>query len=149
MPYYRNSFRASAFQNTFSFDEVNETSARMLEEVKQTRGESAEDAAEYVTRNMTPSGWAPSTITAEKIASLGFSIKRSTYGNLPVYRAYKNGNTKVIIVIRNIQGDVSKLTAALMNDLQLYDISIISDTTIEVQGEFFHDIVDYLYSLGF
>ena len=43
---------------------------------------------------------------AESYPDVGYVVKRSTTGNVPVYSAYRNGGTRKLTVIRRIDGDI-------------------------------------------
>eukprot|EP01027_Heterolobosea_sp_BB2_P023831 GEZU01035849.1.p1 GENE.GEZU01035849.1~~GEZU01035849.1.p1 ORF type:complete len:184 (-),score=7.23 GEZU01035849.1:111-614(-) len=44
---------------------------------------------------------------------LPFHFKRTPFGNLPVYMDYKNGRTKIVTVVRKIEGDVQEVRREL------------------------------------
>ena len=45
--------------------------------------------------------------TAGQSSPFPFLVNRSKTGNLPVYLDYKSGRTKVVTIVRKIEGDVS------------------------------------------
>jgi len=55
-------------------------------------------------------GWTPPPATTP---DLPFSVRRSGNEHLPVYTTYKNANTRVMTVLRNIDGDVEVIATEL------------------------------------
>ena len=45
----------------------------------------------------------------------GYMVKRSAFGNVPVYTDYRNGGTKKVTIIRRVDGDIAvrEMTAML------------------------------------
>lgn len=53
------------------------------------------------------------------IRPFSFSIKKSSFGCLPIYTDYKAGGKKIVTVLRNISGDISELDKTMFRSSDL------------------------------
>ncbi|KAI8977501.1 ribosomal protein L49/IMG2 [Mycotypha africana] len=79
-----------------------------------------------------------------------YFVQRTTNKGLPVYTDYKNGGTRVLTVIRKVQGD----TAALMKDIQKdfpEAVMQINHRTqhLFIKGRCMNEMKEWLISKGF
>ncbi|KAI0053831.1 hypothetical protein FA95DRAFT_1578959 [Auriscalpium vulgare] len=100
----------------------------------------------------------PPAIRPLRALSLPYFIPRNSRGALPVYSDIRNGRTRYLISVRNIQGDTNALANDLAKDLfvpgspeaQRIKVQIIrSKHLLLAGGRWKHNIVHWLADKGF
>lgn len=78
---------------------------------------------------------------------VSYSVRRTTTKNLPVYTDYRNGGTRHLTIVRNVDGNV----AALMDELRELTGAEVTEAVgrVEVKGIYSKEIKAYLRDLGF
>eukprot|EP00741_Cyanophora_paradoxa_P019551 tig00021127_g18873.t1 len=119
---------------------------------RQARADILQHAAEslkFKVKDLPPpssaSGWAP---PAGGFESLPFRIHRSDKGQIPVYRDYRNGRTRVFTILRKIEGD-PKLLAKDMSEVCYGSFVEVRPGYLRVQGDFATEIKEWVRRLGF
>ncbi|KOS17809.1 54S ribosomal protein img2 [Escovopsis weberi] len=91
--------------------------------------------------------------TEEQLGSeLSYVVKRTVSQGLPVYRKWKAGHTREIILVKKVEGNRSRLVEDLIGGLGVAGDRIrVNPTTqhVELQGEFFDKTKDWLLQKGF
>eukprot|EP00614_Pseudopedinella_elastica_P006617 CAMPEP_0172589958 /NCGR_PEP_ID=MMETSP1068-20121228/8472_1 /TAXON_ID=35684 /ORGANISM="Pseudopedinella elastica, Strain CCMP716" /LENGTH=163 /DNA_ID=CAMNT_0013385631 /DNA_START=78 /DNA_END=569 /DNA_ORIENTATION=+ len=92
-----------------------------------------------------PNGWTP---PPESPPDLPFFIQRTGTGKcLPVYSSYKNANTRVITVLRQVDGDVKMLQQELA---KVCGVPVAQKPgRLEVKGHHVNAVREWLVGLGF
>ncbi len=102
----------------------------------------------YVPEKVSFNGWSPARPEGP-LEGLPFSIRRTSTGlQLPVYRDYRNGRTRVITIVRRYDGNEEEL---------LHELSTICNGSpvirrpgrLEIIGDHAQKIKQYLTGLGF
>ncbi|OQR82466.1 hypothetical protein ACHHYP_20788 [Achlya hypogyna] len=102
----------------------------------------------YVPEKVSFNGWSPARPEGP-LEGLPFSVKRTSTGlQLPVYRDYRNGRTRIITIVRRYDGDEAEL---------LEELSTVCDGSpvisrpgrLEVVGDYSNKIKQYFTGLGF
>ncbi|KAI8390249.1 mitochondrial large subunit ribosomal protein-domain-containing protein [Blakeslea trispora] len=79
-----------------------------------------------------------------------YTIARTTNKGLPVYSEYKNGNTRLLTIIRRIQGDSNALAKDLVNDFPEAVVQVKPTTQhVVIKGHHVNEIKEWLISKGF
>ncbi|KAK5995574.1 Integrity of mtDNA protein 2 [Cladobotryum mycophilum] len=92
------------------------------------------------------------TKTDEELASLSYIIRRTPSLELPVYRNWKSGGTRQVILVKKIDGDRRKLLEDFVEGLGVSRDDIrINPTTqhIELKGDYFGKTRDWILERGF
>mmetsp|Transcript_10240 Transcript_10240/g.15429 ORF Transcript_10240/g.15429 Transcript_10240/m.15429 type:complete len:155 (-) Transcript_10240:14-478(-) len=95
------------------------------------------------------SGWSAPTGAAKEIP---FAVERTNKGkNLPVYRDYRNGRTRIITQVRKVLGCVDTLCQELSKILpKSTKIQVRSGSqVIYIYGDYRKEIILYLKGLGY
>lgn len=94
-----------------------------------------------------PSGWAPPT--GRTPADLPFRVTRTEVGKqLPVYTDYRNGRTRVLTLVRRVEGDQDALAGELHKVCEGAPVETRLGR-IEVKGYHRQRVKEYLAGLGF
>lgn len=99
-------------------------------------------------------------MTAPKPVSVKYPyfIPRNTRGNLPVYTDVRNGGTRYLVLVRNVDGNIDALARELSQKLLPKDSpdasrikieSCRSKTLVITGGRWKNDVVEYLKAKGF
>ena len=101
----------------------------------------------YVPETISSNGWSPAP--PSPIMELPFHVKRTSKGlQLPVYRDYRNGNTRVLTILRKYTGDENTLASEMQKVCGGKNVSV-RPGRIEVVGNFARPIKEWLVGLGF
>jgi large subunit ribosomal protein L49 len=93
-----------------------------------------------------PSGFASSTGVSP--AGLPFSVLRTHTQGIPVYSDYKNGRTRVVTILRKIDGDAVSMREELQRVLGGAKIALRTGY-IEIEGNRVQEVKTWLAGLGF
>jgi large subunit ribosomal protein L49 len=85
--------------------------------------------------------------SASEAQFIPYTVRRTRTKNLPVYTDYKNGGTRFLTIVRNVDGDIQ----ALMRELKELTGSEVTEAVgrIEVKGRHSAQIKGFLRDLGF
>lgn len=101
----------------------------------------------YVPEKVSYNGWSPAP--ESPLPGLPFKFKRTAKGmQLPVYRDFRNGNTRIMTILRRFEGD----EAAICDEVsKLCDGKKVSTRPgrIEVQGDYQSAVRKWMVGLGF
>lgn len=101
----------------------------------------------YVPTKVSFNGWSPAPETP--LPGLPFHVKRTAVGlQLPVYRDYRNGRTRVLTIVRRFKGDEAELQAEMSKVCGGKEVAL-RPGRLEVQGDHAGDIRKWLIGLGF
>ncbi|GLB35115.1 putative mitochondrial large subunit ribosomal protein (Img2) [Lyophyllum shimeji] len=100
------------------------------------------------------------SVTAPKPVSVKYPyfISRNTRGNLPVYTDVRNGGTRYLVLVRNVDGNIDALARELSQKLFPKDSPEASRIKVEIGrsnnlvitgGRWKNDVVEYLKAKGF
>ncbi|KAF9072928.1 mitochondrial large subunit ribosomal protein-domain-containing protein [Rhodocollybia butyracea] len=87
-----------------------------------------------------------------------YFVPRNSNGSLPVYTDIRNGGTRFLLSIRNIDGDASALANSLSTELfapgspeaMKLQISVVRSKHLIIQGgKWKHNVVEWLVKKGF
>lgn len=79
-----------------------------------------------------------------------YAVSRTVNKGLPVYSDYKNGQTRVLTVVRRVQGDANALMKDLNADFPEAAININAKTQhVVIKGHFVNEVKEWLISKGF
>ncbi|GAA5817423.1 hypothetical protein MFLAVUS_010969 [Mucor flavus] len=79
-----------------------------------------------------------------------YTIQRTTNKGLPVYSEYKNGNTRLLTIVRRIEGDSNALMNDLKADFPEAVLSVNSKTQhVVIKGHHVNEIKEWLITKGF
>ncbi|ETV70401.1 hypothetical protein H257_14079 [Aphanomyces astaci] len=102
----------------------------------------------YVPEKVSFNGWSPAREEGP-LEGIPFTVKRTATGlQLPVYRDYRNGRTRIITIVRRYHGD----EAELQNELSIVcqGKTVVSRPgRLEVVGDYSAEIKQYFTGLGF
>jgi hypothetical protein len=104
----------------------------------QIRCKTIRDNAPVVTKQVSP---LLGRITSEEVesnlsADLPFRISRKKSGFLPVYRQYKNGRTRSVTVIRNVEGNAGAFPENRMR--------LKASKSIQIEGNYVETVREWL-----
>lgn len=94
----------------------------------------------------------PPTITAEQLKDRAYAVRRTPFGQLPLYRDWKSGDTQILVRVKKVNGDKKVLAKELVDKVGIaQDRVSINPTTghIHVKGDYFVKVRDYLLEQGF
>ncbi|CAH0037853.1 unnamed protein product [Clonostachys solani] len=94
----------------------------------------------------------PPTITEEELASRPYVVRRTPYAQLPVYRVWKSGGTREIILVKKVNGNKQQLVKELKEKIGVAQDKIkINPTTghIEINGHYLDKTRAHLIERGF
>ncbi|KAL8612831.1 hypothetical protein ACOMHN_038086 [Nucella lapillus] len=101
----------------------------------------------------TPSGWCP---PREEAQSLPYFVRRTRNHMLPMYEEERNGNTRKMVKVRNIDGDIWAFNADLRAYLlQVTGKKIVASQVhevggyIRVKGQLAEHVCQFLLDKGF
>jgi large subunit ribosomal protein L49 len=101
----------------------------------------------YVPEKVSYNGWAPAP--EEPLPNLPFHVKRTAVGlQLPVYRDYRNGRTRVLTILRRYRGDEEELRSEMSKVCEGKEV-VIRPGRLEVSGDYSHEVKKWLTGLGF
>ncbi|KAF1336579.1 hypothetical protein FI667_g520, partial [Globisporangium splendens] len=101
----------------------------------------------YVPEKVSFNGWSPAP--ESPLPNLPFHVKRTALGlQLPVYRDYRNGRTRVLTILRRFKGDEEELRTE-MSKVCLGKEVIVRPGRLEVVGDHVGDLKKWLTGLGF
>lgn len=101
----------------------------------------------YVPESVSHNGW--SAAPESPLPGLPFHVKRTTHGlQIPVYRDFRSGGTRVMTLIRRHSGDLEEL-ASEMSKVCGGKQAVIRPGRIEVAGDYLHPVKQWLVGLGF
>jgi len=91
-----------------------------------------------------PSGWAaPSGLLVPK----PYRVNRTPSNNLPVYTDIRNGRTRILTLVRKVEGNATALSTDLA---KLLGVSVYEKVgRIEIPGNHIGKVRQYLQQLGF
>jgi len=93
------------------------------------------------------------TKTEEQLAAaFPYIVRRTPYSQLPVYQKWMSGGNRVIVLIKKVDGDRTRLVEDLATALQVKRSDIrLNPTTqhIEIKGQYFKPAMDWLLNAGF
>lgn len=76
----------------------------------------------------------PPTKTPEELATLPYIVRRTPYAQLPVYRSFKSGGNRIVVLIKKVAGNRLKMIEDLTEALQLEGTEIrLNPTTQHVE----------------
>ncbi|CAK4648935.1 hypothetical protein LEN26_021179 [Aphanomyces euteiches] len=102
----------------------------------------------YVPEKVSFNGWSPARAEGP-LDGIPFHVKRTATGlQLPVYRDYRNGRTRVITIVRRFQGDEAELQQELSTVCKGKPV-VSRPGRLEVVGDYAAEIKQYLTGLGF
>jgi translation initiation factor 1 (eIF-1/SUI1) len=79
-----------------------------------------------------------------------YVVSRTVNKGLPVYSDYKNGGTRLLTIVRRVEGDASALMKDLNADFPEAVISINAKTQhVVIKGHHVNEIKEWLISKGF
>ncbi|CAO3608826.1 unnamed protein product [Mucor fragilis] len=79
-----------------------------------------------------------------------YSVARTTNKGLPVYSEYKNGGTRLLTVVRRIEGDAQALIKDINTDFPEAVVSLNAKTQhVVIKGHHVNEIKEWLISKGF
>lgn len=79
-----------------------------------------------------------------------YTIARTVNKGLPVYSEYKNGGTRLLTVVRRVEGDSNALMADLSADFPEAVLRINQKTQhVVIKGHHVNEIKEWLISKGF
>jgi large subunit ribosomal protein L49 len=79
-----------------------------------------------------------------------YAVSRTINKGLPVYSDFKNGGTRLLTVVRRVQGDANALMKDLNTDFPEAVISINAKTQhVVIKGHHVNEIKEWLISKGF
>ncbi|KAJ4488447.1 mitochondrial large subunit ribosomal protein-domain-containing protein [Lentinula aciculospora] len=101
-----------------------------------------------------------SSLTQQSVVYHPYSVPRNSNGSLPVYTDIRNGGTRFLLTIRNIDGNISALAKELSDSLfppgspeaSRLKVSVSRSKHMIIQGgtgRWKHNIVDWLSQKGF
>ncbi|KAF4980897.1 hypothetical protein FZEAL_3182 [Fusarium zealandicum] len=94
----------------------------------------------------------PTKTVKELAASLPYIVRRTPYSQLPIYRKWMSGGNRVIVIIKKVDGDRSRLVEDLTTALEIKRPDIrLNPTTqhIEIKGNYFDRAIEWLLKTGF
>ncbi|DAZ95994.1 TPA: hypothetical protein N0F65_009295 [Lagenidium giganteum] len=101
----------------------------------------------YVPEKVSFNGWSPAP--EKPVEGLPFHVKRTAVGlQLPVYRDYRNGRTRVLTILRRYKGNEDEL-ATEMSKVCFGKEVVARPGRLEVTGDHVKDIKQWLTGLGF
>ncbi|KDO28890.1 hypothetical protein SPRG_05761 [Saprolegnia parasitica CBS 223.65] len=102
----------------------------------------------YVPEKVSFNGWSPARAEGP-LEGLPFTVKRTSTGlQLPVYRDYRNGRTRIITIVRRFDGDEAELQQELSTVCDGSPV-LSRPGRLEVVGDYSHQIKQYFTGLGF
>ncbi|KAI8081925.1 mitochondrial large subunit ribosomal protein-domain-containing protein [Gilbertella persicaria] len=79
-----------------------------------------------------------------------YSVSRTTNKGLPVYSEYKNGGTRLLTIIRKIQGDSNALAKDITTDFPEAVVQVNATTQhVVIKGHHVNEIKEWLINKGF
>ncbi|KAF4449771.1 mitochondrial large ribosomal subunit l49 [Fusarium austroafricanum] len=91
--------------------------------------------------------------SAEQLGTmLGYIIRRTPSSQLPVYHKWMSGGNRVIVIIKKIDGDRSKLVQDLARDLEIKPVDIrLNPSTqhVEIKGNVYDKTLEWILKTGF
>lgn len=79
-----------------------------------------------------------------------YTVMRTTNKGLPVYSEYKNGGTRLLTIIRRIQGDSNALVKDLVADFPAAEVNINPKTQhVIIKGHHVNELKEWLILKGF
>lgn len=79
-----------------------------------------------------------------------YFVARTTNKGLPVYSEYKNGGTRLLTIVRRIEGDSNALIKDLNTDFPEAVVSLNQKTQhVVIKGHHVNEIKEWLISKGF
>lgn len=79
-----------------------------------------------------------------------YTIKRTTNKGLPVYSEYKNGGTRLLTIVRRIEGDSNALIKDINADFPEAVVSLNPKTQhVTIKGHHVNEIKEWLITKGF
>lgn len=101
----------------------------------------------YVPEKVSFNGWSPAP--EAPLPGLPFHVKRTAVGlQLPVYRDYRNGRTRVLTILRRFKGDEEELRAEMSKVCGGKEVAL-RPGRLEVAGDHAGDLRKWLTGLGF
>ena len=101
----------------------------------------------YVPETVGFNGWSPAP--ESPLPDLPFHVKRTALGlQLPVYRDYRNGRTRVLTILRRYKGDAQELRDEMSKVCEGKRVTA-RPGRLEVVGDHAVDIRKWLVGLGF
>ncbi|KAI9917118.1 hypothetical protein PsorP6_012700 [Peronosclerospora sorghi] len=101
----------------------------------------------YVPEKVSFNGWSSAPETP--LPGLPFHVKRTAVGlQLPVYRDYRNGRTRVLTILRRYKGNEQELRDELSKVCGGKQVSV-RPGRLEVVGDYVKEIRTWLVGLGF
>ncbi|TMW69467.1 hypothetical protein Poli38472_001623 [Pythium oligandrum] len=101
----------------------------------------------YVPEKVSFNGWSPAP--EQPLPNLPFFVKRTAVGlQLPVYRDYRNGRTRVLTILRRFNGDEGELQAEMSKICGGKDV-VLRPGRLEVTGDHASEVKKWLVGLGF
>ncbi|KAH7246182.1 hypothetical protein BKA59DRAFT_477406 [Fusarium tricinctum] len=85
-------------------------------------------------------------------ATLRYIIRRTPASQLAIYRKWMSGGNRMIVLIKKIDGDRSKLVKDLIRDLQIKPVDIrINPVTqhVEIKGDVYDKVIQWVLNTGF
>lgn len=104
-------------------------------------------APTYEPEKVSFNGWSPAP--EAPLPDLPFHVKRTALGlQLPVYRDYRNGRTRVLTILRRFNGDEEELRTEMSKVCHGKEVAV-RPGRLEVVGDHVGDIKKWLTGLGF
>ncbi|KAF8078112.1 mitochondrial large subunit ribosomal protein-domain-containing protein [Lyophyllum atratum] len=112
----------------------------------------------FLTQRAAVSSTAPVTAPTPFSVKYPYFIPRNTRGNLPVYTDVRNGGTRYLVLVRNVDGNVDALAKELSRNLFRKDSPEASRINVEIVrsknlvitgGRWKNDVVEFLKEKGF
>jgi large subunit ribosomal protein L49 len=101
----------------------------------------------YVPEKVSFNGWSPAP--EAPLPGIPFSIKRTSTGlQLPVYRDYRNGRTRVLTILRRYNGDEEELRQEMTKVCGGKEVKA-RPGRLEVTGDYATEVKKWLTGLGF
>nr|CCA24515.1 conserved hypothetical protein [Albugo laibachii Nc14] len=101
----------------------------------------------YIPENVSFNGWSPAP--ENPLPGIPFKVKRTAKGlQLPVYRDYRNGRTRVLTILRRYDGHEGELQSEMSKVCGGKDV-IARPGRLEVVGDHLMDLRKWLTGLGF
>ncbi|KAG6015474.1 hypothetical protein E4U43_005253 [Claviceps pusilla] len=94
----------------------------------------------------------PPTKTPQELASSPYLVRRTPSAQLPVYKQFKSGGNRALVLIKKVEGDRKRLLQDMLEALGLSQDSIrINPTTqhLEIKGDYHEKATSWLLARGF
>ncbi|RMJ11250.1 hypothetical protein BHE90_004025 [Fusarium euwallaceae] len=94
----------------------------------------------------------PTKTEKQLAAAFPYIVRRTPYSQLPVYQKWMSGGNRVLVLIKKVDGDRTRLMEDLTTALEVKRSNIrLNPTTqhIEIKGPYFKQAMDWLLNAGF